>query len=315
MSSRDKLLNILRSIEVDSKVVQEVLAFVEPFGLRVWGNLRNGAWYYHKLDGLSYFKSTDGHHGRWYFSLQRLNLGLMRGIGENGGVGAVIVDSTKAGKRFPDSFTATVPIWCAVLNYVMEMSGGKGDRVPTSMEECLCTPDWISASSRDQILSTCLETAQNLPNSAIESIRSACATGGGSFKPLRPVWVAPDEDGSIEWTGNHADEVLETLLGVTTGASLAFTPIILLSVSGARNSVNYGELAVGNIVLDQTNPHGMNKCGDYTHESLHSWVYIRGAGDDEETWSLASHHVFSGITRNISYPLGRGPPVKILKDE
>ena len=28
----------------------------------------------------------------------------------------VIVDSTRAGKRIPDAFSKTVPIWCAVIN-------------------------------------------------------------------------------------------------------------------------------------------------------------------------------------------------------
>jgi tRNA A64-2'-O-ribosylphosphate transferase len=28
----------------------------------------------------------------------------------------VLVDSTRAGKRIPDAFSKTVPIWCAVIN-------------------------------------------------------------------------------------------------------------------------------------------------------------------------------------------------------
>lgn len=286
MGSRDKLLNVLRSILVDTSIVEEVLSFLAPWGIKLYGNMRNGAWYHSSFDGMCYFKSTDGHHGRWHFSLQRLNLDLMRGLSENGRIGVVIVDSTKAGKRFPDSFSATVPIWCAVLNYIMMTTAEGDDRV--AMAECLCTPDWISGSSRDQMISACLENVKSLPKSAVESIKNACVGEGeaGGFKPLCPVWVAPDEDGSIEWTGQYADELLETLLRSSTDrAALPFTPVILLSVSGKRNSVNYGGQAMGTIALGSSGEVTNSGGGDYTHESLHSWVYVPGAGDDEEAWS------------------------------
>lgn len=38
--------------------------------------------------------------------------------GERGG--CIIVDSTRRGKRFPDSMSKTIPIWCCVLNRAIE---------------------------------------------------------------------------------------------------------------------------------------------------------------------------------------------------
>ena len=35
-------------------------------------------------------------------------------IGEKGG--CIIIDSTRKGKRFPDSMSKTIPMWCCVLN-------------------------------------------------------------------------------------------------------------------------------------------------------------------------------------------------------
>jgi tRNA A64-2'-O-ribosylphosphate transferase len=32
---------------------------------------------------------------------------------------AILVDSTRAGKRMPDALSKTVPIWCAVINRVV----------------------------------------------------------------------------------------------------------------------------------------------------------------------------------------------------
>ncbi|CAM9703202.1 unnamed protein product, partial [Laminaria digitata] len=82
----------------------------------VFANLRNGLWYGREWDGACYFKSTDGHSRRWSFSYTRLNMHLAAAAAASGG--CILVDSTRTGKRFPDSFTATVPIWCCVLNHL-----------------------------------------------------------------------------------------------------------------------------------------------------------------------------------------------------
>ena len=74
-----------------------------------------------RWDGLCYFKSSDGHAGHWRFSETRLNLHVAAAAAEcaqqddggGGGGGVMLVDSTRHGKRFPDSFSTTVPIWCA----------------------------------------------------------------------------------------------------------------------------------------------------------------------------------------------------------
>lgn len=83
-----------------------------------------------------YFKSTDGHVHHWKFSAARLNVHVLQRIiqhtksGSNNAngdeptgatasphcSGALFVDSTRKGKRFPDSFSRTMPIWCAVWN-------------------------------------------------------------------------------------------------------------------------------------------------------------------------------------------------------
>jgi tRNA A64-2'-O-ribosylphosphate transferase len=37
---------------------------------------------------------------------------------------AVLVDSTRRGKRMPDALSKTVPIWCAVINLATAVSKG-----------------------------------------------------------------------------------------------------------------------------------------------------------------------------------------------
>ncbi|KAL9112844.1 MAG: hypothetical protein Q9227_002921 [Pyrenula ochraceoflavens] len=82
-------------------------------------NERNGSWYVSpQLKAASvYFKSTDGHTGQWGFSLRRLNLQLLDILGKNGS--AIVVDSTRTGKRFPDALSKTVPIWACVMNRIL----------------------------------------------------------------------------------------------------------------------------------------------------------------------------------------------------
>ena len=119
----------LKSILLDSVTVEEVRAFVQDSGggdenqkkevIPMMANLRNGLWYARNFDGNCYFKSTDGHTNVWQFSLTRLNLNVVSAACKHGG--ALLVDSTRTGKRFPDSFTATVPIWCAIINAVMAL--------------------------------------------------------------------------------------------------------------------------------------------------------------------------------------------------
>ena len=70
-------------------------------GLPVVANLRCGAWYVPRPDAACYFKSMDGHAGRWALSLTRLNWHLAQLAAARGG--AFVVDATRRGKTFPVS--------------------------------------------------------------------------------------------------------------------------------------------------------------------------------------------------------------------
>jgi tRNA A64-2'-O-ribosylphosphate transferase len=105
--------NRLNSIAHDAEFVQDV---AQKFSLPLIANERCGSWYIDpelRVES-AYFKSTDGHHGQWSFSLRRLNLQVLSTLGKCGG--AIIVDSTRRGKNMPDAFLKTVPIWVAVMN-------------------------------------------------------------------------------------------------------------------------------------------------------------------------------------------------------
>lgn len=106
----------IQSIRQDVDYVRQ---FSDVCDLPVVANKRCGSWYVPPdiSSGSCYFKSTDGHNGQWAFNHRRLNLHLLPLI-ERGG-GCIIVDSTHGPKRFSDALSKTIPIWCAVINYLL----------------------------------------------------------------------------------------------------------------------------------------------------------------------------------------------------
>lgn len=182
---RAGLYNVLRSIYEDSLFVRELREDILP-GIPVLANLRCGAWYSPRFDGDCYFKSTDGHCGKWQFSFTRLNAHVARTAAGAGG--ALLVDSTKSAvKRFPDSFARTVPIWCGVLNRAVAIARGEGDDRDWDREVHL--PSWIPDSERSALEPLVEGWSQKLAKTQpglLEELSEILA------KPLRPLWVSDD---------------------------------------------------------------------------------------------------------------------------
>jgi tRNA A64-2'-O-ribosylphosphate transferase len=135
--------NRMESILDDAKFVQRAS---KHYGFPLVANERCGSWYIdpHSKIGSAYFKSTDGHHGQWDFSLRRLNLQLLPMLAEYRGV--VIVDSTRRGKNLPDAFSKTVPIWVAVINRALFPESTSMHKLQTPPE-----PDDLGVSEISQI--------------------------------------------------------------------------------------------------------------------------------------------------------------------
>lgn len=79
------ITNRLASIKSDAAFVQTI---AEVYKLPLIANERCGSWYIPPSipkAGSAYFKSTDGHHGQWAFSLRRLNLQILDILGREGG--------------------------------------------------------------------------------------------------------------------------------------------------------------------------------------------------------------------------------------
>ncbi|KIK34499.1 hypothetical protein CY34DRAFT_67740, partial [Suillus luteus UH-Slu-Lm8-n1] len=64
----------------------------------------------------------------------------------------LLVDSTKAGKRMPDAFSNTIPIWCAVINRAILKTTPKMNVDAEFWNTKLYTPpSVVSSQEHDQI--------------------------------------------------------------------------------------------------------------------------------------------------------------------
>ncbi|KAL4888786.1 tRNA A64-2'-O-ribosylphosphate transferase [Aspergillus ambiguus] len=133
--------NRLRSIDTDAAFVRDA---ANHYRLPLVANERCGSWYIppDAKSGSAYFKSTDGHTGKWDFSFRRLNLQILPLAREHGG--CIIVDSTRRGKLMPDALSKTVPIWCAVLNRALFPSA-------SAFHPVQFPPNFLGASEESQI--------------------------------------------------------------------------------------------------------------------------------------------------------------------
>ncbi|AGO11032.1 AaceriAFR451Cp [[Ashbya] aceris (nom. inval.)] len=239
------LCNRLRSIICDNRfLVEEILGCFT--GLPVVPNERCGLWYCspEMYETTCYFKSTDGHVNGWDFSTRRLNFHLLPLLAERNG--AIIVDSTRRGKKIPDALSKTIPIWCAVLNTLIL------EHKQCSGEVLFCPPGTVSQLEYGRIQAKLPELVQKLKRVDAISGAELCSLLNG--KLLRPFWVYPGA----------------AMLGATrdlfTGESLQepwrpppdVIPLILCTAS--------------------------RQCQDGVDKSQ-GYTYVQGAADDHELWA------------------------------
>lgn len=244
------LRNRLQSIRYDCDFLETEVMKRFP-NYPIIPNERCGVWYCNPqhFSQTSYFKSTDGHTSQWDFSTRRLNFHLFPTLEEHGGI--VIVDSTRRGKKIPDALSKTVPIWCAVLNYVMLKSAGKD----VNIDEILFVPPaTVSKTEYSSIAKKLPELVEKLENLGVIDGKELWNRFNG--KILRPIWVFPGssvlqasvdpftgESTHTEWKPSENDNII---------------PLILCTVSYQAQD-------------------GTDKRNGFT--------YVQGAADDHELWS------------------------------
>jgi hypothetical protein len=147
------IIKRLRSIDLDRMFVERELNKIPD--IPVFANERCGNWYCHGYyNGTCYFKSTDGHRGKWSFNDRRLNIDAV--IEAFMKKGLIIVDSTgNRKKKIPDSLSKTIPIWTYILNNTL---GDHFDHIPISL------PSTISDEEKDEIIMCLIEKKEKWIN-------------------------------------------------------------------------------------------------------------------------------------------------------
>ncbi|KAL7482861.1 hypothetical protein ACHAW6_008511 [Cyclotella cf. meneghiniana] len=237
-------------------------------------NKHCGSWYLPPSSYTTsvYFKSTDGHVGTYAFSLKRLNLHLIEVLREFGG--CHLVDSSVR-KTLPDSFSRTIPIWCCVLNRIVERyrsqlrgiaTDSDGTSHRSSWDTNLYTPSSIVATEEHSLISNLIESRVQLlyesraivdPRRLIEMMQ----------KPLRARWVVD---------GRLVDDTPMTDGGFYDRGQVEFYTIVC-----CNPSVYSGTKHVQWISLDKSD------------DTDQGYYYNPGAADDEASWGRGlTHEVF-----------------------
>ncbi|RUP45765.1 tRNA A64-2'-O-ribosylphosphate transferase [Jimgerdemannia flammicorona] len=278
------IFNRLKSIAEDADFVSELAALFPK--LVVVANERCGTWYIDpklRHPQTVYFKSTDGHMGKWDFNLRRHNLHLINDIANHGG--CIIVDSTRRGKRIPDSLSKTVAIWCCTINNAIRRFRQQQEKAQDELERRVVNgidnetsknyvedeppladdntwdlafhslPSVISRSEHNQIerlipdfvakLMVCIPRLTISPSRKQSSNIDLAHLSSVLAKPLRPIWFTPQ---SFLFLNDLPDY-----------SQMPFWPVVCLSASAAVQA-------------------GM--------EWRQGYLYVQGSADDHEMWSM-----------------------------
>ncbi|KAJ3341108.1 hypothetical protein HDU83_006788, partial [Entophlyctis luteolus] len=170
--------------------------------------------------------------------------------------GCIFVDATRSGKKFPDSLSKTIPIWCAVLNVAVAhlRAASTNQKLPVESNECCwdmslhTLPTLTSATEHAQIEQRIPEFAAQLLNLHRSGAMDLNLVERKLRKPLRPLWISPDT--------RYFARVFD--LHDLAGEELPFYPIVCVSASAMKGTTDVR--------------------GDF--------VYVQGAADDHELWGM-----------------------------
>jgi hypothetical protein len=268
-NDQSSVTNHLLSIKFDSESVNQISSFFPNY--KLLANLRNGLWYSKYYFDTCYFKSTDGHTGYEVFNTKRLNLHVAKLASKS--VGLIIVDSTRRGKTFPDSMKSTVfksesydttnltfystiqiPIWIAVINSILF------DKGENFSEYFKIIPNSMSTNQYSNICEN-IQRFMNSPEFSEFRLMIQNELSQQLKKPMKIFWANTTIDRSINWPSEDIEELI-FLPDTEPNHELPYIPIILFSCSSVFNEQD--------MIL---------------WREEHSWMYIQGAGDDEENWS------------------------------
>lgn len=276
--ARNRLLSIHRDAhDLKQRIFDAILESdhnnvikTQQFRTFPWlANKNCGSWYL-RADELTtstevYFKSSDGHITSEYaLSLKRLNLPLIDLLHSHNS--CFLVDSSIR-KLLPDSFTRTIPVWCCVMNRIVQKYraeiGNNCDVVVDDEEEwdvSLYTPSSIvSPKEHSEILS--------LIDSRVDLLYTSKAIVNPAWlvqkltKPLRPIWIT---EGNVQ---------RYTFSPTTTADDNKYFTIICCNPS----HYSEGSSSTNHI-------HWVNHSISPDQSTVAGYYYTPGSADDDSEW-------------------------------
>jgi tRNA A64-2'-O-ribosylphosphate transferase len=252
-------------------------------------NKQCGSWYLPPSSDITpvYFKSTDGHKGTYAFSLKRLNLHLLEALHKFGG--CYLVDSSVR-KILPDSFSRTIPIWCCVLNRIIQRYRDEMNAsCDNQWDAKLYTPASIVSVEEHTVIS-------NLIDSRVDMLYESRAVVDPSRlvqlidKPLRARWFSNgefDDDTHITNGGSGVkDDEFYTIV--------CYNPSNYMD--GGKNHIHWISAVRG----------------DKREEEFY---YTPGASDDDATWARGlTHQLFWSNKEQLLNPILSNDDVDCLID-
>ena len=226
-------------------------------------NLRAGLWYGERFDFKCYFKSTDGHLNKYVLSKTRMNFGFAEFVSMRDGVW--ILDSTRKGKRFPDSFSRTIPIWCCIMNRLMNHFSNLQTK---KLDSNLYLPEWIELNeisfieSKIQHIVSELQIMFKDDPTIFKTLFRNLEQQNNNKMGFRSFWISANDYPQMRILPPHIQSTTQQ-----------YVNLILFSVS--KNQIT-------------TDDDDEGSCGPQVYNDSYagdSFEYIPGAADDEESWS------------------------------
>ena len=216
-----------------------------------------------------YFKSTDGHVNTYAISLKRLNIQLLELLHKFNG--CFLIDSSVR-KLLPDSFSRTIPIWCCVINRIVQRYrtefGVKNNCTKDDDNQWdteLYTPSSIiSPEEHAQIL--------KLIDSRVELLYQSKAIVDPKrlvdimTKPVRAYWIANESMQNDTNNSTSSSSIID---------SEKFLTIICCNPSFYGNKSHIEWINCSNDDKDNDN---------------NGYYYTPGAADDDSTWGRGLTH-------------------------
>ncbi len=195
----------------------------------------------------------------------RLNWHVAERAARDGGV--LLLDATRSAlKRFPDALAKTVPIWAAVLNWAVAEHRQKHESADAASlapwRAGVALPPWIEPREAAAIDARVAGWAASLAAVGADIAGLSAALR----RPLRCLWLS---QAAPLWALPQPD-------------ALPFTPLLCLSASAPLRGA--GHTRASNQACDADDTSAADDA-DTSEPLSRAYVYIPGAGDDDETWA------------------------------